>query len=311
MAAAPFIPLRPYMTFNNSIAFNSFGPGTSLAPDAIRSPDARSDPGLPTDQSLAPPVMPARADSRPDFIRGFGLDVPEEAEEEQESDPETEPDEQAVTEVHEEEPLLAEVSHIAVTGADDTIDMDLEEADAEVGDITTAAQSRIHSRHVSRLSAALSLRSVGGLTDYPEPEVEHDEQGEREIDLEDDEIGEWTGSEDLRTPTEFTEDEVRKIPCRVASTRPSSALTIYLIMSAFAPFLTPFHLDSFFCLPPLFLYVLVSAFRRASESGRTHLTRSVRANNVNNAVLCVVLINNNNKIRSRFPAVSQISRTHH
>ncbi|KAH8999723.1 hypothetical protein EDB92DRAFT_2080754 [Lactarius akahatsu] len=204
MAAAPFIPMRPYATFNNSAAFNLFGPGTSLAPDAIRSPDARSDPGLPTDQSLAPPAMPARADSRPDFIRGFGLDVPEEAEEEQE---ETEPDEQVVTEVHEEEPMLAEVSHIAVTGADDTIDMEFEEADAEVGDITTAAQSRIHSRHVSRLSAALSLRSVGGHMEYPEPEVQLDGQGETESDPEDDAIGEWTGSEDLRTPTEFTEDE--------------------------------------------------------------------------------------------------------
>ncbi|KAH9053318.1 hypothetical protein EDB87DRAFT_1652018 [Lactarius vividus] len=203
MAAAPFIPMRPYATFNNSIAFNSFG--TSLAPDAIRSPDARSDPGLPTDQSLAPPAMPARADSRPDFIRGFGLDVPEEAEEELE---ETEPDEQVVTEIHEEEPMVAEVSHIAVTGADDTIDMELEEeADAEVGDITTAAQSRIHSRHVSRLSAALSLRSVGGHMEYPEPEIELDGQDEREMDPEDDAIGEWTGSEDLRTPTEFTEDE--------------------------------------------------------------------------------------------------------
>ncbi|KAH9067004.1 hypothetical protein EDB83DRAFT_2542288 [Lactarius deliciosus] len=209
MAAAPFIPMRPYATFNNSTAFNLFGPGTSLAPDAIRSPDARSDPGLPTDQSLAPPAMPARADSRPDFTRGFGLDVPEEAEEEQEeTEPETEPDGQVVTEVHEEEPMLAEVSHIAVTGADDTIDMELEEeADAQVGDITTAAQSRIHSRHVSRLSAALSLRSVGGHVEYPEPEVELDGQDERESDPEDDAIGEWTGSEDLRTPTEFTEDE--------------------------------------------------------------------------------------------------------
>ncbi|KAH9171750.1 hypothetical protein EDB89DRAFT_2114402 [Lactarius sanguifluus] len=184
MAAAPFIPMRPYATFNNSSGFNLFGPGTSLAPDAIRSPDARSDPGLPTDQSLAPPAMPARADSRPDFTRGFGLDV------------------------HDEGPMLAEVSHIAVTGADDTIDMELEEeADAEVGDITTAAQSRIHSRHVSRLSAALSLRSVGGHMEYPEPEVELDGQDERESDPEDDAIGEWTGSEDLRTPTEFTEDE--------------------------------------------------------------------------------------------------------
>src|ERR1700761_8558743 len=159
MVAAPFIPMRSYTTFNNdSISFNSFG---SLAPDAHRSPDARSDPGLPTDQSLAPPAMPARADSRPDFTRGFGLDVPEEAEEEEEEEEEegeTEPEEQAVVEVH-EEPMLAEVSHVAVTGADDTIDMDmeLEEEDAEVCNITTAAQSRIHSRHVSRLSAALSL----------------------------------------------------------------------------------------------------------------------------------------------------------
>jgi hypothetical protein len=215
MVAAPFIPMRPHTTFNNnSISFNSFG--SSLAPDASRSPNARSDPGLPTDQSLAPPAMPARADSRPDFTRGFGLDAPNEAEEEQE----VEPEEEAVTEIHEEEPMVAEVSHIAVTGADDTIDMEMEEEDAEVGNITTAAQSRVHSRHVSRLSAALSLRSVGGHVDYLEPEADHDGQPEREIDPEDDAIGEWTGSEDLRTPAEFTEDDVRKLFCRVASTRP-------------------------------------------------------------------------------------------
>ena len=241
MIAAPFIPLRPYATFTNSTAFNSLG--TSLAPDAIRSPDARSDPGLPTDQSLAPPAMPARADSRPDFIRGFGLDVPVEADEEQE---ETESDEQVVTE---EGPMLAEVSHIAVTGADDSFDMELDEVDAEVGNITTAAQSRVHSRHVSRLSATLSLRSVGRNANYSEPEGD----GEREIDPEDDAIGEWTGSEDLRTPTEFTEDDVRKLSCRVASTRPSSALTIYLITSAFLPFfLTPFTSTLSSALPPFF-----------------------------------------------------------
>jgi hypothetical protein len=228
MVAAPFIPSRPYTTFNNnSISFNPFGPGTSLAPNALRSPDARSDPGLPTDQSLAPPAMPARADSRPDFIRGFGLDVPDEAEEEQE---ETESDEEDVTEILEEEPMLAEVSHIAVTGADDTIDMELEEEDAEVGNITTAAQSRVHSRHVSQLSAALSLRSVGGRVDY---QADHNGQAERES--EDDSIGEWTGSEDLHTPTEFTEDEVvRKISCRVASTRPFDNV---LITATFSPFL--------------------------------------------------------------------------
>ena len=116
MVAAPLIPMHPDTTFNNnSIPFKF---GKSLAPDASRSPDARSNPGLLTDQSLAPPAMPARADSPPDFIRGFGLDA---------LDEEQEPEEQAVTE---EEPMLVQVSHIAVPDADDTIDMELEEEDA-------------------------------------------------------------------------------------------------------------------------------------------------------------------------------------
>ncbi|KAI0258859.1 hypothetical protein BC834DRAFT_974754 [Gloeopeniophorella convolvens] len=61
-------------------------------------------------------------------------------------------------------------------GMDDTLDMELDadaDADTVVDGITTAARSRPHSRHVSRLSA-------------------------------DDAIGEWTGSKDPRT--EATED---------------------------------------------------------------------------------------------------------
>ena len=75
--------------------------------------------------------MPTRADSKLDLVRGFGLDVPDEAEEEQK---ETEFNEEDVMETLEEEPMLAEVSHIAVTGADDSIRKT----------ITTAAQSRVH-----------------------------------------------------------------------------------------------------------------------------------------------------------------------
>ena len=39
---------------------------------------------------------------------------------------------------------VAEAAHIALAGADDTVDMELDinEADAEVGSITTPAQSR-------------------------------------------------------------------------------------------------------------------------------------------------------------------------
>ncbi len=43
-------------------------------------------------------------------------------------------------------------------------------------------------------------------------------------DLEDDAVGEWTGSEDLRTGVETTEDEVRKFSCRVVYTRPPSCV---------------------------------------------------------------------------------------
>ena len=204
------------------MSYNPFGPNPSLPTDSVRSPDTRSDPGAPTDQSLAPPAMPVRADSRPDFVRGFGLDVPEETEEElEQEDMEAEQDSQDVPEGDEEEQGLAEASHIALAGTDDTMDMDLDidvdEADAEVDSITTAAQSRVHSRHVSKLSATLSLLSVGGHVRDKERVAVRNVQGEG--DLEDDAVGEWTGSEDLRTGVETTEDEVRKVSCRVVYTR--------------------------------------------------------------------------------------------
>jgi hypothetical protein len=222
LAAAPFVPSRPYMPFGAPMPFNPFGFGINppLPSDSVRSPDTRSDPGAPTDQSLAPPVMPVRADSRPDFVRGFGLDVPEETEEElEQEETESEQDNRDVPEGQVEERGLDEASHIALAGTDDTMDMelDVDEADAEVGSITTAAQSRVHSRHVSRLSATLSLLSVGSHVSEKERSTVRNVQGEG--DLEDDAVGEWTGSEDLRTGVETTEDEVRKFSCRVVYTR--------------------------------------------------------------------------------------------
>ena len=40
------------------------------------------------DQSLAPSAIPAHADRQPDFVHGFGLDVPEETDEELEQEQE-------------------------------------------------------------------------------------------------------------------------------------------------------------------------------------------------------------------------------
>ena len=253
LAAAPFVPSRPYMAFNANMPYNPFGSNPPLPSDSIRSPDTRSDPGAPTDQSLAPPPMPVRADSRPDFVRGFGLDVPDETEEELEQEEgQTEEDDQSVLEGYEEERVLAEASHIALAGTDDTMDMelDVDEADAEVGSITTAAQSRVHSRHVSRLSATLSLLSVGSHVSDTELRAARNVLGEREGDVED--VGEWTGSEDLRTTAETTEDEVRKILAALF-TRVHASVSIYMITSpCFVFSLAPFVLS-----PPLSLAFLL------------------------------------------------------
>ncbi|KAI0043626.1 hypothetical protein FA95DRAFT_1563095 [Auriscalpium vulgare] len=188
LAAQPFQPSRPM--YNPLESFNPFGPDATLGSDAIEHSDARSDPGAPTDQSLAPPQLPVRADSRPNFVVGFGLDIPEEEEPEEEG--------------------VAEASHMANGNADETIDMELEGLDdrtgydtqediedEDVGSITTAAQSRMHSRHVSKLSAALSLLSVGGKA--PAHEADREDQ--------DGDVDEWTGSEDLRTGETTDDDE--------------------------------------------------------------------------------------------------------
>ena len=253
LAAAPFVPSRPYVPFSAPMPYNPFGLNPSLPSDLVRSP-TRSDPGAPTDQSLAPPAMPIRADSRPDFVRGFGLDVPEETEEELvHEEMESEQGNQDLPNEHEEERGLDEASRIALAGTEDTMDMelDVDEADAEVGSITTAAQSRVHSRHVSRLSATLSLLSVGSHVSDKERSAVRNVQGEG--DLEDDAVGEWTGSEDLRTGVETTEDEVRKFFCRVVYTRSrllrsrSKSITAFLSPVPFVLVLShslPFPLSS-------------------------------------------------------------------
>ncbi|KAF5377169.1 hypothetical protein D9615_006437 [Tricholomella constricta] len=134
--------------------------------------------------SLAPPQA-SRPSSRPDFIRGFGLDIPEEEEEEalnfEEQPPQDDMDQEQAFE-HERESVYN-------------------------GDgMATASQSRFHSRHVSRLSAALSTRSAGALDEEefvgeedlapPRNVVPTQGSGQDDMDLED-VVGEWTGSEDV------------------------------------------------------------------------------------------------------------------
>ncbi|KAI0693660.1 hypothetical protein BC835DRAFT_1352949 [Cytidiella melzeri] len=205
--------------YNPSSAFNPFGPAATLGSDQII---PRLSPGLPTItatseaaplhapqgrvptnlSSLAPPTSSSRPESRPDFMRGFGLDVTEEEEE-----PVEEPLAQPIEETQDEsEEATVEAPGIEL---DISVDMTVDERDELAQDsASTISESRIHSRHVSKLSAALSLRSVGRVEEAvilqapAIPEIMAAVEGEID-EVEEDAVAEWTGSEDLRD----TDDE--------------------------------------------------------------------------------------------------------
>ncbi|RPD68760.1 hypothetical protein L226DRAFT_540402 [Lentinus tigrinus ALCF2SS1-7] len=153
--------------------------------------------------SLAPPTSLSRPESRPDFLRGFGVEIPEEEE------PEEEEEEIAVQDLGADDASEIGAADVTINSAEGT----------EQDGVSTVAQSRIHSRHVSKLSAALSLRSVGGMVGDEEfvrdgrlplqspggeVEVEDLDAGE-DVDPDQEAVGEWTGSEDL--PTNETSDD--------------------------------------------------------------------------------------------------------
>ena len=172
-----------------------------------------------------------------DFARGFGLDVPLESEEEDEGGRQAH---EVLDADHSEDEEQKEED------GDRTQDMELDDGASsergpalEIDDAsTTGPESRLHSRHVSRVSAALSLRSVGGNfqaqfesvekeletkdalgngeiqvgqivdvgggRDRDEPQEEEEEEVQRPVDP----TEEWTGSEDAYLGPEASEDEV-------------------------------------------------------------------------------------------------------
>ena len=176
MSNPPAVP-----TYNPTAAFNPFGPQATLGSDQVFSRALNEDcppPGSP----ISAGGSSSRPLSRPDFTRGFGLDIPEEEEPPEETDADVE------------------------EGTNQGSDMDLveDEADVEVEteDEGVAMLNSIHSRHVSRLSATLSLRSVGRQQD-PLPDARSPAGNFMVDDLdliekEADGVAEWTGSEDPR-----------------------------------------------------------------------------------------------------------------
>jgi len=210
------------LNYNPSAAFNPFGPQAILGSDQIFPRDLGTV-HLPSKSPNSVGGPGSRPLSRPDFIRGFGLDIPEEEEPPEDADADDE------------------------EGVDQGSDMDLVEAEADIEveteDEGVATLNRIHSRHVSRLSAALSLRSVGRqldpLPDAGSPVISPAVGGLDPIEKETDGVAEWTGSEDPKGDS----DEVLTLPCLPHPRRFSQLL------------------------------------RRVSGSGPTHLTKNAQGKN--------------------------------
>ncbi|KAL0945542.1 hypothetical protein HGRIS_014704 [Hohenbuehelia grisea] len=221
------IPTEQQQWPHNSsvVASNPFGPNAILGGDM---PAPSLSPGLPparspggyagiaapqgrvpvTVASLAPPPLSAvRPPSRPDFTRGFGLDIPEEEEPEEEGaegkdldgtrsplqgDAMTPEDTSFVTND-------SELSGDQLTAGDSDAEGDFLVSDGlRSNGASTVAQSCLHSRHVSRLSGALTLASVGGVAeddDFDRSNESGEMEGDHVVALE--EVDEWTGSEDL------------------------------------------------------------------------------------------------------------------
>ncbi|KAI0258852.1 hypothetical protein BC834DRAFT_1045661 [Gloeopeniophorella convolvens] len=138
-------------------------PGAALGADAFREPDARSGPGpgAPTDQSLAPPAMSAPAGGRPGFVRGFGLDVPKEADEDEEDEQADgrQEVEEAAAAAAEEAHVLAEASHVAMIDIDDMLDMELD-ADADA-DADADTDADVADAKVDGITAVANMDGTG------------------------------------------------------------------------------------------------------------------------------------------------------
>ncbi|EJD04490.1 uncharacterized protein FOMMEDRAFT_140427 [Fomitiporia mediterranea MF3/22] len=144
---------------------------------------------------LQVPSAPARTESRPDFIRGFGLDIPEEEEEEEEELQRTETEPTAET-------TMAESPKVLEDDAPPSVPMQLNNVENNV----VAPKEGTHTRHTSRISVALSLGSVSKNMDVTM--VDHSRHSsiampgenhgaEHNQEVLPDPLNEWTGSESV------------------------------------------------------------------------------------------------------------------
>ncbi|KLO11282.1 hypothetical protein SCHPADRAFT_479122 [Schizopora paradoxa] len=162
------------------------------SPIAILAPQGR------VPAQLSVPSAPSRTDSRPDFIRGFGLDITEEEEEGEEEDA-------SAAEPIVQEPCSAEVQVQDAVEDTSTVDEGMTMTEE------TAPAHGVHTRQASRISVTLSVGSPTKLEHKGVDDIKDSEerlgQYKKDTDDVDDAVNEWTGSEDMRSEVEISDDE--------------------------------------------------------------------------------------------------------
>ncbi|OCB89245.1 hypothetical protein A7U60_g3612 [Sanghuangporus baumii] len=174
---------------NGKVAVKSDSPVSQDGGPQVSSPLGIYAPQGRIPAQLYVPSAPSRAEDRPDFIRGFGLDIPEEEEEEEEA-------QDAGTE---------HAADRTITDQPNGLEDNAPPSDAvQSGNVQSnvAAKEGTHTRHVSRISVALSIGSMS--KNLEETMVGHSRHSslaapvqsvEHKSESTADALNEWTGSE--------------------------------------------------------------------------------------------------------------------
>ena len=184
--------------FGFPLQVNDHARVNSVSPVGIYAPQGRAPVHLNVAQT------PSRSESRPDFVRGFGLEIPEEEEPEEE---EQRREQEQETNANENASIAGQPQFApSETTAVQTIDVP---ATVEVPEEVKPA---VHTRHASRISVALSIGSTkqmeavvkGDVADEEHVQDEVVEQVQQVAESDAVDVDEWTGSEDVQSDEEVS-----------------------------------------------------------------------------------------------------------
>lgn len=171
---------------------------------------------------LTVPSAPSRNDSRPDFIRGFGLDITEEEDEDEEVAEKGELGEEISKGANEANEDSAVTGDVTVVDPPRSLDDKAGPIHDGAEDSTSPVKTSMHLQHPSRVSVALS---VGSRKNADEPLTTHSKHSSvamtSRTGLMNNEVialNEWTGSESVDVDAVSDSDVSHHVLCAAHDT---------------------------------------------------------------------------------------------